>query len=356
MNRNPILFRCDGTSAQGYENFYQCLTYAAALQRRRRGTYFHTQIQPVTLASAVQKAGNEWIPTDHPIGSDEDLRQTLAEIRRLQAAAVIVSDPNLSADYLRTIADTGALLVSVDAQAATPFPGGLLVNPLLAPTQDAYQYDPGTHLLLGSRYALVRPMIRRLRPMRAQEPPAPFRAMIALGDDDFRDQVMLRTVQLLAITRVEKVDVVVRPQHPALMDLLGMVEENPDRLSVVTEPSEISVRLSRCHFALSSGDGWSLELACVGIPQLILVQSPAHAMNAQRLDDEGAATNLGDCDSVSEIALRQAIQELLSDQRERAGMSRCGRKLIDGRGPDRLVNALEVLLHPSQAGEMRVAA
>ena len=32
---------------------------------------------------------------------------------------------------------------------------------------------------------------------------------------------------------------------------------------------------------------------------------------------------------------------------ERVGMSRCARYLIDGRGPDRMVNALEVMLHPA---------
>ena len=37
-------------------------------------------------------------------------------------------------------------------------------------------------------------------------------------------------------------------------------------------------------------------------------------------------------------------------------MSRCGRKLIDGRGPDRLVTALEVLLHPSRFMQAEAAA
>ena len=37
-------------------------------------------------------------------------------------------------------------------------------------------------------------------------------------------------------------------------------------------------------------------------------------------------------------------------------MARCGRKLIDGRGPDRLVTALEVLLHRSPQAEMSLAA
>jgi hypothetical protein len=37
-------------------------------------------------------------------------------------------------------------------------------------------------------------------------------------------------------------------------------------------------------------------------------------------------------------------------------MSRCGRKLIDGRGADRLVTALEVLLHPSREVQLNTAA
>src|SRR5262249_7537396 len=40
MNRDPILFRVDGTPRVGYEHLARCQTLAAALQRRRRPTYF----------------------------------------------------------------------------------------------------------------------------------------------------------------------------------------------------------------------------------------------------------------------------------------------------------------------------
>jgi hypothetical protein len=36
---------------------------------------------------------------------------------------------------------------------------------------------------------------------------------------------------------------------------------------------------------------------------------------------------------------------------DRKSMARCGRKLIDGRGPDRLVNAMEILLSPMEQVE-----
>jgi spore coat polysaccharide biosynthesis predicted glycosyltransferase SpsG len=358
MSKFPILIRCDATASQGYESFYQCLTYANALQRRRRGIHFLSRLEPATILSAIQKGGHDWRPAEHPLGSDEDLRETTAVLRQYQAAAVIVSDPGVSSGFLEALAATGAALVVFDNQAATRYPRCLLINTLLGPSRDSYDAARGTQMLMGSRFALVRPFIRRLRPMRAQEPPTPFRALVAFGDDDFRDQVRQRTNQLLAMPKLERIDVVVRPQHPAFMELVSLKEANPNRLNVVTEPAEISLRLSRCHLALSSGDSWSLELACLGIPQLMLVQSNCHMLNAQRLDDEGAAINLGDCDSVNAGQLKQVVQNLLAEPRDRAAMTRAGRKLIDGRGPDRLVNGLEVMLQrpAAAAAEERLAA
>ena len=140
----------------------------------------------------------------------------------------------------------------------------------------------------------------------------------------------------------------VRPYHPNLEALRRWPRQCPDRLEVVSEPGEVPQRVVRAHFAITAGNNWSLELACVGVPQLVIVQNEMHWPTAQRLEEEGAATCLGWHANVSPMTLRQAVQDLLADPLERRAMSRCGRKLIDGRGPDRLVTALEVLLHPSR--------
>jgi spore coat polysaccharide biosynthesis predicted glycosyltransferase SpsG len=340
----PILIRCDATPETGYESFYQCLTYAAALQRRRRGTYFFSRLQPATLAGPIQRGGNEWKQTEFPIGSSEDAAATVDMIQELQAAAVIVAGREIRSSYLDALSQTGALVVTIDTSAGGPYPRGLLVNPLLAPTADCYLLNRGCQALMGARYAMVRPFCRRMRLIRSQEPAAPFRIFVAMGDDDGRNQAVIRTKELLAITRLEKIDVAIRSHHSSFEELMELKNTYPDRLDVVTETADVALRVGRCHMAVTSGDCWSLELACVGIPQLLLVQSAHHLLNAQRLDDESAATNLGDCESVSASQFRQAVQNLMTEPRERLVMTRCSRKLIDGRGPDRLVNALEIML------------
>ncbi|HYT94113.1 MAG TPA: nucleotide disphospho-sugar-binding domain-containing protein [Gemmataceae bacterium] len=367
MSRDPILVRVDANPRTGYEHLNRCLTFAAALQRRRRPTYFLSQLEPAALGLAIKRAGNEWLDADSLAGSPEDLIETVQEARRLGPAAVIVDTPQASPGYLAELGGAVGLVVVLDHHAATPFPSQLVINPLLGPGKENYEFAPATQILMGQRYALVRPEIRRLRPGRAQEPPViqaangkatstQYRAMVALGEDDPNQQAMELAKYLLNVPRIARVDVVARSYHPDLAVLQTLAASYPARLEIAVEPAEVAARVVRCHFAITSGSGWSLELACVGVPQLVIVQNEAHWPTAQRLEEEGCATCLGWHANVSPATVRQAVQNLLNDPLERQAMARCARKLIDGRGPDRLVTALEVMLHPSRMMDFSEAA
>ncbi len=358
MERSPILFRCDGNSHVGWESLYQSLTFASALQRRRRLAYFLGQIDPFPLIAQVARGGNEYLAAEHRLGSPEDCEATIREIRRLSVAAVVVAGSGVSEEYLRNLATTGVMIAVMDYEAKVTFPGKLVFNTLLGPERKSYKFDRGTQLCIGRRYAIVRTVFRRQRPIRALDPVAPFRGIIAFGDDDFAEQSLVRAQELLGNTRIDKITVAVRSQNPQLAELRELAENHKGRMEVLTEPSELNTRLPRAHFALTSGDSWSLEMACVGVPQFIISQTQRHKPNAKLLDDHGAGTYLGTADEVTNATLRDAVQNLLSDPIERIGMSRCGRNLIDGRGPDRMVNALEIMLHPAMTtnAEERIAA
>lgn len=359
MTRDPILIRVDATPRTGHERLARCLILAGALQRRRRTAHFLSQLEPNFLAASLKRAGHEWIDAASPAGSPEDAADVVETIRRLQPAAIIVDEQNANEEYLAEIAGTGTFVVALDHQANGRFPVNLLINPLLGPGKEDYEFDTDTQILMGRRYALVRSEIRRMRAIRSQEPPpmclpenlggaGQFRVLLALGEDDPNRQTLDLTKLLLNTPRIGKVDVIVRRWHPEIAVLQEMAEANKDRLDLALEPAEIAQRIVRGHFALTSGSGWSLELACVGVPQLLLVQNEAHWPTAQRLEDEGCATCLGWHGNVSAQTIRQAIGNLLTDPLERQAMARCGRKLIDGRGLDRFVTGLEILLHPSR--------
>src|SRR5438445_2504102 len=128
MNRSPILFRCDGSAEQGYEAFYQCLVLAAAMQRRRRGTHFLSRLDPLSLALVAHRGGHEWREATASVDTGADVEATLREVRRLQAAAVVVAAPAVGEDYYRELCATGTLVVAIDSTAELTFPNRLVVN------------------------------------------------------------------------------------------------------------------------------------------------------------------------------------------------------------------------------------
>ena len=359
VKRGPILFRCDATPELGWESFYQCLSFAAALQRRRRGTHFLSYLEPLSLAQVIHRANNDWAPAESCLGGPGDIEATLREIRRLNPAAVVLAGPNLTPEYAQRVADTGVATMVFDPSAVSGMPARIVVNPTLAPGRKAYKPEPGTQVLHGRKFALVRGVFRRQRTIRATEQPAPYRALVAFGDDDFADQTLLRTQQLLETAKVDKVSIACRTHHARYDELREYAAESKGRVEVVTEPKELMTRLVRAHFALTSGDAWSMELCCVGIPQLLLPHKTHHVLNAKQLDSEGVATFLGSAEEVTVEMLREAVGIVLDDPMERLGMSRCARNLVDGRGGDRIVNGLEILLHAPQQRQpfqLRIAA
>jgi spore coat polysaccharide biosynthesis predicted glycosyltransferase SpsG len=356
--RGPILFRLDATQAEGWEAFYQALSLAAAMQRRRRGTHFFSYLDPLSLATVIHRGNNDWTPAEQLLGSDNDLNLTLAQVRKLQPSAVIVAGKNVTTEYLEAIRKTGVMVLALDSVPGVRYPSGIVVNPLLAPSMKAYRYDAGTQLLLGRRFALVRGVFRRQRTIRATEQPGPFRALVMFDDDDAGVQTLERTQQLLEMPKVDKVSIFCKTHHAQYDELRDFCDDNKARVEIVTETKEMMTRLVRSHFALTSGDSGALELCCVGIPQLMLPTKPAHLLNAKRMDDEGAGTFLGAAMDVSFNQLHDAVNIVLDDPMERLGMNRCGRNLIDGRGGDRIVNGLEIVLHSPQVkqSQIRLAA
>jgi spore coat polysaccharide biosynthesis predicted glycosyltransferase SpsG len=355
MTREPVLFRVDGTRATGWESLARCISFAYALQRRRRPCHFLSQLEPQIIAGTLKRGGNDWLDADAPAGSHEDLEEITQEIRRIRPAAVVVDSPNIGPDYLAEILALGPLVVSMDSSASYRFPSQLVINPTLNTAIADYEVCPGTQVLNGQRYAIVRPEVRRVRPVRAQEPPEPYRCILALADDPNNWTTRLARV-LLEQPKLGKIEILARPYHPLLPEWQALADEHKGKIHVALEPAEVSVRVSRSHFAICEGNAWALEFACVGMPALVIVQNESYWPTAQRLEEEGAATCLGWHEAINDTTVRQAVENLIEDPGERRLMARCGRSLIDGRGPDRIITALEVMLHPSRQIDLSEAA
>src|SRR5437016_14265127 len=113
------------------------------------------------------------------------------------------------------------------------------------------------------------------------------------SDDDPHNQAGDLAQRPPHCPRVGRVHEIVRAYLANRAEVQALSEKTgPDRLDVVSEPAEVPLRISRCHLAVTAGNNWSLEMACVGVQQLIVVQSEVHWPTAQQLEEAGAAACL----------------------------------------------------------------
>src|SRR5207244_1587129 len=99
--------------------------------------------------------------------------------------------------------------------------------------------------------------------------------------------------------------------------------------------------------AVAAGGVTAWELAFMGVPSLLMVLARNQERNAAGLAEAGAALNLGEFERVAPETLAAALGELLDDPARRRRMSRRGRRLIDGRGVERVVGRLRAARPPA---------
>ena len=90
--------------------------------------------------------------------------------------------------------------------------------------------------------------------------------------------------------------------------------------------------------AITSGGLTKYETAVTGTPSIIISQIAHQAALAEEFEKEGTALNLGLGTRNSEENIAEAVSRLLRDGTLRAEMSKRGRKLVDGKGIERIIS------------------
>jgi spore coat polysaccharide biosynthesis predicted glycosyltransferase SpsG len=196
---------------------------------------------------------------------------------------------------------------------------------------------PGAKLLLGPRYALLR---RELvaAPRAPAEPTGDRpRVLLAFGGAD-PGALSEAAVEALAGVDAE-LTILVGAANPRRAAIEQVARRNPAVAVVFDAPSLRDVA-EGVDLALVAAGTTCLELAHLGVPQIVVATADNQRRVAEGFAARGAARSLGDAAGLSAGALRGAVVELLADAVARRALAERGRALVDGLGASRVVAAL----------------
>jgi spore coat polysaccharide biosynthesis predicted glycosyltransferase SpsG len=92
--------------------------------------------------------------------------------------------------------------------------------------------------------------------------------------------------------------------------------------------------------AVTAGGITAWELAFMRVPSLVCVVARNQVGNAEGIAEAGAGVNLGRIEYATPDSIARTAALLFDDAPRRHEMSRCGRRLLDGYGVQRVVAAL----------------
>jgi UDP-2,4-diacetamido-2,4,6-trideoxy-beta-L-altropyranose hydrolase len=252
----------------------------------------------------------------------------------LEAQAAVVDVYGLTVDEQAAIRAAGLRLTVIDDLARGKFVADVVLNQNADARAEAYAAASHTRLLLGPRYALLRPGFvgRPAAPPPAGRP----RVLVTLGGAD-PDNVTLQLLRAAdALDADFALDVVLGPvfAHGAAVAAAASVARHP--VALHRDPVDLAGLMAGAAVALSAAGSTCWELAHLGVPAVLVVLAENQAGNAAGLAAAGFALSLGVAARLSAPVLREALAALLADPALRARMAAAGRRLVDGAGAARV--------------------
>jgi spore coat polysaccharide biosynthesis predicted glycosyltransferase SpsG len=284
--------------------------------------------------------GRETVAVD--ADDDDGFAQILAG---LEPAAVVIDHPwrNGSLSRLVRRAAPGARVAVIDDEGGD-LDADLVVNGTVLDEYHRYTGLPSrAELLVGPRHALLRPAFGR----------TPWRAGGNAGTAADSGVIMVvgsgecaaRWAFFLASDAVDRAGwgrprLVVGAAFPEPEALAAACTVAGIDLMAGLGGEDLAVALASAPVALITGGMIVYEALAVGVPAVVYPQLPNLCPEARWLAARGCLVDLGAGGGFDAGAIRAAVMALVADRGASAAMSRCQRRLIDGRGVERMAASL----------------
>jgi UDP-2,4-diacetamido-2,4,6-trideoxy-beta-L-altropyranose hydrolase len=337
-----VVFRADASADIGFGHVARCITLGAVLRGRGHAATVVTRSSESRVMARIERAGMQVvaIPPDASMAVD---RQRTFEVAGRDAVLIVDHYGWKPADH-RAAREAGLKTVAIDDLGDRALDADVVLNQNAFAGPDLYAPTSHMRMLLGGRYALLRPefLARRVEPRPV--PATAAQCLVTLGGGDAAAQT-LDVLEGVAQSehRGLQVTAVVGPLSPDREALTAWAARHEDRFRIVHDPECLADLMAANDMAIAAAGTTCWELACLGVPQLTVVMADNQQRNADELDRRGVSVHLGLWKDVEPSTIATAVDSLVDDRERRMAMSQAGQRLIDGRGAARVAEVIETL-------------
>lgn len=335
----PLLVRADAGPEIGLGHVLRTLALAQTWLRRGGEVTYATAQPPLSLRERLEREGATVVelPARHPDPRDA---MSLAPLLARQWEWTVVDGYHLDAPYRDRIRAAGRRVLAIgDLFGQELGAADAILNQNAGVEADPPRAAPGTLVLLGGRYALVREEFLAVRPRPRDGEARRVLVTFGGGDDEGATRRALAALALLPEGRIEA-RVLLGSSNSRRPELEAEIASAPFPCECVVAGAGIAELFAWADVAVTASGSTCWELCVLGVPMAAVQLAENQAVVQRGLAEAGAALALGSLEGVSVARLADAVCSLLDDAELRLGLSQAASALVDGRGAERVVDAL----------------
>jgi UDP-2,4-diacetamido-2,4,6-trideoxy-beta-L-altropyranose hydrolase len=341
MTLDSLWFRADATVAMGSGHVMRCLALAQAWNDAGGSSRFAMAQTTPAITARLHSEKISVLEINSAPGSEQDANDLIAAMRADSGSWVVVDGYHFDSKYLRRLNDAGLRILLLDDTAEREsYPAKIILNQNPHATRSLYrQRDAGSRMLLGPRYAMLRREFKGWRDFKREIPAQGRKVLITMGGSDPAN-VTARVIKALEDIPGLELRIVVGGDNPRLRELYEAEQHSSSSLTFLTDVKNMPELMAWADVAISAAGSTCCEICLLGLPAIVIDVAANQTPVAQELARQGAAVHIGSASTFSCQELASALQKFLLSQNARSLMSRRQKLLVDGRGVERVMQAI----------------
>ena len=332
-----IAFRVDASADIGIGHLMRCLALSEELTKKGHSCFFVSKTDNDELINRIQK-NNDFFQLNQNLDLNQDA-ETLIKFSNENNIDWIVTDRyDIDTNYIQNLKEKNFKVLSIDDFAQIHYFSDIVLNQNIGSEKLKYSSERNTKFLLGPKYAILRDQL--LIRENKKGPNDAEKILIMIGGTD-KDNLILEILKSLKSFNKTEFLVVIGPLNSHYDEIKKYIKDNDLNARVTKSPENMADLYLESDVAISAGGTSSYEFSYFGIPNLIIAIADNQLKISNELDKQNISIYLGKKDQLSTGNLKNKFKELIDNSALRKTLSENGKRLVDGKGKQRIVDFME---------------
>lgn len=339
---HKAIFRVDANAEIGFGHVMRMRSLAGECLAHGWQTLFCGDV-PENLATMLVDEGHQFLPTV-TTNSDGCLFDAIKAMG--QRPWVVLDGYGFDEAYQHKVLDEGARLMAMDDyHHLSDYAADIIVNQNSGAERISYVLTRGGVCLLGAHYALLRKEFLRWSDWQRDYPVAGCRLLLTVGGADPKG-VAFEWLSALECGSGGRLDIhlLAGADNPRQKDLETLARGSRHQIVITRHAADMAGLMAWADLALTAGGSTLWELAFMSLPAVVVCLADNQRGGALAVAAAGTAVCLGDYESSPPNLMATEVFDLVNNRVRRHDMGLAGRKLVDGRGAERVRLTMEAMV------------